>query len=423
MRRGGVGSCAEDVYGLGPSESSATVVSLRPVGEIFEHNTLLGLGEATHGTREFFQFKHRLIRYLVTEHGLRTVGLEANVAETDKLNEYVTSGAGEPRALLKNVYYWVWDTESVLAFLEWLRSFNENRAEDEMVELYGFDCQFTRGAGTVLRSFLRQTDVPVSADLRDSLALLEENDVGMSEGVALEHVDSVRRAAERVDVCFREFRDVLLEVTSDREWRRLQRYRRSVDQAVSIATARAKGQSNRVVALRDTYMAENILRRVSREGHGTSVLWAHNGHVKTGQLKGSTWQQPDPSMGQHLQQWLGDEYFALGMELVTGAYRAFPGEMTGSGRELEVFRTNELPSDAVAHLIDDFDGEVGMVDFDRVSPGLFGQLLEERRIHNIGSVCPLDPESRLMSVRPASVFDGMVFVDDASPSVLIDRSS
>jgi len=64
-----------------------------------------------------------------------------------------------------------------------------------------------------------------------------------------------------------------------------------------------------------------------------------------------------------------------------------------------------------------------MVDFDRVSPGLFGQLLEERRIHNIGSVCPLDPESRLMSVRPASVFDGMVFVDDASPSVLIDRSS
>jgi erythromycin esterase len=63
--------------------------------------TFLGWGEASHGTREFFQFKHRLFRYLVEEHDIRMLGLETNFAALLDVNGYVMRGEGTAETTLR----------------------------------------------------------------------------------------------------------------------------------------------------------------------------------------------------------------------------------------------------------------------------------------------------------------------------------
>ena len=58
---------------------------------------MIALGESTHGTREFFQMKHRLLEYLVAEHGVTAFVIEAAMPEAFELNRYVLTGEGDPR--------------------------------------------------------------------------------------------------------------------------------------------------------------------------------------------------------------------------------------------------------------------------------------------------------------------------------------
>src|SRR5687768_8995436 len=86
---------------------------------------IVSLGEATHGTREIFQMKHRLTEFLASQLGFTIFSIEANMPEAYRLNDYVLHGKGDPKALLKGMYFWTWNTEEVLAMIEWMRQFNE----------------------------------------------------------------------------------------------------------------------------------------------------------------------------------------------------------------------------------------------------------------------------------------------------------
>src|SRR6202161_1522415 len=55
---------------------------------------IVSLGEATHGTREFFQLKHRLFEFCVAELGFTMLGIEASFPESLAVNAYVLHGAG-----------------------------------------------------------------------------------------------------------------------------------------------------------------------------------------------------------------------------------------------------------------------------------------------------------------------------------------
>jgi len=76
---------------------------------------VVGLGEATHGSREFFTLKHRLIEYLVTERTFTVFALEADQDRCESLDRYVTTGEGDAAEGLHDLGYWTWDTQEMLA--------------------------------------------------------------------------------------------------------------------------------------------------------------------------------------------------------------------------------------------------------------------------------------------------------------------
>lgn len=81
---------------LSATEPDVPLDDLDVVGETIGDADVIGMGEASHGTREFFRFKHRLFRYLVEEHGFRMLGLEANFAAMLDINDYVVRGREAP---------------------------------------------------------------------------------------------------------------------------------------------------------------------------------------------------------------------------------------------------------------------------------------------------------------------------------------
>ena len=73
---------------------------------------IVALGENTHGARDFFEMKARILRFLVEEMGFNTFAIEASWPESRRLDRYVRTGEGDPVKLLSGLYFWTWNTES-----------------------------------------------------------------------------------------------------------------------------------------------------------------------------------------------------------------------------------------------------------------------------------------------------------------------
>jgi erythromycin esterase-like protein len=129
---------------------------------------IVSLGEATHGTREIFQMKHRLIEFLASELGFAIFSIEANMPEAYRLNDYVLHGTGDPKALLQGMYFWTWNTEEVLAMIEWMRQFNATGKGH--IQFTGFDMQTIRVAVDVVGEFLRKVDADYATAVRTDFA-------------------------------------------------------------------------------------------------------------------------------------------------------------------------------------------------------------------------------------------------------------
>ncbi|EST38542.1 hypothetical protein N566_06840 [Streptomycetaceae bacterium MP113-05] len=90
---------------------------LRPFGRIVGNAQVVGMGEATHSSHEFFTMKHRVMRYLVENKGFRTFALEASWSSGLRLDEYLLTGEGDLRKIMREefqgAYAW-WNTEEYL---------------------------------------------------------------------------------------------------------------------------------------------------------------------------------------------------------------------------------------------------------------------------------------------------------------------
>jgi erythromycin esterase-like protein len=147
-----------------PRDERRDLTSLR---RIVGSAHVVALGDGTCGTREFFQLKHRIVEYLVSEMGFTAFAIDANMPEARKLNDYVLAGRGDPRALLVGLKYWPWNTEEMLEFVEWMRGFNASGRGH--LQFFGFDMAKPTVPTEIVQSFLRRVD-PTWADSVEALS-------------------------------------------------------------------------------------------------------------------------------------------------------------------------------------------------------------------------------------------------------------
>src|SRR6476659_5855554 len=106
-------------------EDQENFADLKPLKQVLRGVRIVGLGEETHGTREFFQLKRRLVEYLVKEAGFTVFAMELSYAASLDINEYVLNGKGDRDKALARQGLWAWDTQEVSALIEWLLQYND----------------------------------------------------------------------------------------------------------------------------------------------------------------------------------------------------------------------------------------------------------------------------------------------------------
>jgi erythromycin esterase-like protein len=129
---------------------------MQPLKKIVGDARIVSLGEATHGTREFFQLKHRMLEFLATQMGFTIFSIEANMPEAYRLNDFVLNGNGDPLKLIAGMYFWTWNTQEVLDMVLWMREFN--KSGKGRVEFTGFDMQTPNVANEIVRDFVAKAD-------------------------------------------------------------------------------------------------------------------------------------------------------------------------------------------------------------------------------------------------------------------------
>lgn len=139
---------------LNTAEARHGFADMKPLKRVIANARIVSLGEATHGTREFFQLKHRMLEFLATEMGFTIFSIEANMPEAYRLNEFVLTGKGDPAQLLKGMYFWTWNTEEVLDMIRWMRDFN--KSGKGRVEFTGFDMQTPDVAMSIAGDFIKK---------------------------------------------------------------------------------------------------------------------------------------------------------------------------------------------------------------------------------------------------------------------------
>ncbi|ONI69114.1 erythromycin esterase [Kribbella sp. ALI-6-A] len=299
-------------------EAGTPTGDLEPLKKVLADVRLVGLGESTHGTREFFQLKHRLLEFLVTELGFRTLLMEASESAAIAVDAYVRGGPGDAPTVVSDLGFWVWRTEEVVAMVQWMRKYNAGRPADEQVGFVGIDPQKCSAALAVVRGYLEQ-NAPERLELFDG-GIAAEVDAG--PGAKPDPKRLLVRETEAL-VGFLDKHSAPDEVLAAGE-----QLVRAADVVCSSKEHKDAGATT--FAVRDRAMAD----AVSAFLHGNdlkAVLWAHNGHLAASR------QSPElRPMGQYLRERYGSAYYAVALLCGSGAFRArrmwpgpWPGDLGG----------------------------------------------------------------------------------------------
>jgi erythromycin esterase-like protein len=114
-----------------------------PLLQMVGNRAFVLLGEASHGTHEFYAMRAEITRRLIEEMGFDAVAVEADWPDAYRLNRFVR-GAGD--STLDEAFddfqrfpTWMWRNQDVRAFIQWLHANNDNNPEQSRVGFYGLD--------------------------------------------------------------------------------------------------------------------------------------------------------------------------------------------------------------------------------------------------------------------------------------------
>jgi len=241
------------------------------------------LGEATHGTHEFYRMRARISRALIEHHGFRAVAVEADWPDAARVDRYARHlpPASVPWKPFARFPTWMWRNEEVRLFAEWLRAHNGRVEPERRAGFYGLDLYslFT-SADTVLR-YLDQVDAAAAAVARARYGLLtpwQKDPAAYGRAVV----------TGRFESCEDEVVQVLVDLLRQRleyEARDGERFFDAAQNARVVADAEAyyRAMYRGNVAswnLRDRHMVETLLALRTHLGSDARVVvWAHNSHV------------------------------------------------------------------------------------------------------------------------------------------------
>jgi erythromycin esterase len=366
---------------------------------------IVGLGEGTHGTSEYFRMKCRLIRYLVQEQNFTLIGFEAFLLECEAINQYILTSEGDPRQALRGLMFWCWNTQEVLELIEWLRIYNQTATNK--VKFVGIDGQFSTNALSTLKSTANKIDSSLMPVLAPHFAMYEAlTKTFRFIPYTPPHKDSIDVAihqTERLNKIL--FEKKLLSTASaptEQVYRLLESARVLHQQMMCT-----KDFSNS----RDLYYAANTSWFIDKKYPNEKIiLWAHNWHV-------SRTFENRKSMGYHLAAKYGDKYVPVGFVTQQGTYTA-RNETGKVQSDNPAFPAEKYSIESFLHLLNE---PVLYMDLRKVAKAEKAShfLNDGVFIRDIGSESVNGNQFRFLDV--PKLYDGIIFFENTKGSTLLSR--
>lgn len=349
---------------------------------------IIALGEATHGNKEFQQLKLEVFKKLVEEKRVRSFALEGDFGGCNEVNQYIHGGEGTVKEIVKKIGFQIYQTEEMMRLIEYMREYNNNVEENEQLNFYGFDMQRITYSSDALKkacvdegideSFLE--DLIVNGQWNQNYSYETKKDLLMKLKTTLELKESKVEYIHYVNVLLQNI-EVLHRQDSDGS------------------------------LLRDQYMAENvewIFQQEQQRGNDCIFISGHNEHV-------AKWGSYD-SMGKLLSNKY--RYYVIG----TDFYKTRCNLPKHSNkRTIQTFYSH----DPLAKTAKMAGYDMCWIDF--------SSLLENTNIKKCVSdytymgtlgekysiMIRLLPPSYRMFQPPATLYDSMIYVSNATPTKII----
>ncbi|MEN3379296.1 MAG: hypothetical protein V7604_4651 [Hyphomicrobiales bacterium] len=249
----------------------------------FGRHRIVLLGEATHGTSEFYRARAAITRRLIEEHGFTIVAVEADWPDAAAVDRYVRhrparAGAEPP---FRRFPAWMWRNSDVDAFTGWMRTHNENLAAKRCAGFYGLDIYNMSGSIAAVLEYLEKVDPQAAAVARERYGCLTPwQKEPATYGRAMLSAGYRKCEQAVIEQCRELLRRRLDYAAHDGE--------NFLDAAQNARLVASAERYYRIMYyggaeswnLRDTHMFETLGHLLEARGpQSKAVVWAHNSHI------------------------------------------------------------------------------------------------------------------------------------------------
>jgi len=339
------------------------------------NSRFFGIGEGTHGTKEFHEIQLNLSKKLIKSYECQNIFIEANYYDIWHINKYIQNTADDFN--ISDLNYWIWKNEEFSNFIKWLRVYNLNN--QHKVEIIGYDIMDYGRAVKTLKEYALENDQNLLKKLKD----IE------SKIVAIEDVQSgISKATKKP-----------LKILGSIDKKVLSRLDENCRIALWILNQYCKIIANPNPDLREKLMLENL--KYFDDGISKHIILAHNTHITS--LK----KVFNKSMHSFITLTANGNYIA------NGSYLDFKVQ-----NKQKLLRTFELTSptrgDCEYYLNQLFDSNT-LVNIKKSKYVI--ELIKSTHYRDIGSIKPL---VEFVNYDTPEINDYLIFIPNSTPSKTIN---
>lgn len=243
------------------------------------------LGEASHGTSEYYTWRDRITRRLVAEHGFRIIAVEGDWPDCYRVNRWVRGLSDEPDAATVLRTFdrwptWMWANREVQALCSWLRRHNDSMPLVDRTGFYGLDVYSLWDSMRAVLEYLERVDPAAAARARNAYGCFDPYEDDVQEYAMATSLVPTSCEDEAVKTLVSLRRNAPAYMEDGREG-----YFNAEQNALVARNAelyyrtmvRGGGASWNV---RDSHMQETLERLLDHHGPGSrAIVWEHNTHI------------------------------------------------------------------------------------------------------------------------------------------------
>jgi erythromycin esterase-like protein len=283
---------------------------------------LVLIGEASHGTHEFYRIRAELTQALIRERGFTHVAVEADWPDAYRANRWVRGLSKErgPEAALEDFTRfprWMWRNAEVVAFLRWLRAHNAGRPEGERTGFYGLDLYSLHRSIEHVLAYLDKVDPEAAARARERYACFEmfgedPQAYGWASTLGMSKTCEDEVTAQLVD---------MLKLKDSEEQFAAEQNARLIANAETYYRAMYGRRANSW-NVRDRHMMETLQALLDHAGPGSrAVVWAHNSHLGDARATEMS-ARGELNLGQLVRERFGEQAWLVGFTTHAGSVTA-----------------------------------------------------------------------------------------------------